>query len=230
MKKGVSIIINILLFAVIVFLAWQVVKSIQAPIKFTAEKDTREAQVKERLIDIRNAEVFYKQAHNKYTDNFDSLILFCQTDSLPIVGMRTIKSLDSEGDTVYSTEIDTLRYISILDSIRNSQPDKNSGQEGRLLEFDINKIKYVPFAENNEIFELEAGSLSRNGLDIPVFQARTPYEVYLAKPSGSFSEKEWNQRRDNAKAEKESLERYPGLQIGSMTETTTEGNWSKEIN
>ena len=34
MKKGLSIIINIILFAIIVLLAWQVVKSIQAPIKF----------------------------------------------------------------------------------------------------------------------------------------------------------------------------------------------------
>ena len=38
MKKGLSILINILLFAVIVFLAWQVVKSIQAPIKFNNEQ------------------------------------------------------------------------------------------------------------------------------------------------------------------------------------------------
>jgi type II secretory pathway component PulJ len=34
MKKGLSIVINIVLFAIIVLLAWQVVKSIQAPIKF----------------------------------------------------------------------------------------------------------------------------------------------------------------------------------------------------
>ena len=55
MKKGLSILINILLFAVIVFLAWQVVKSIQAPIKFNTEQKARETKVVERLIDIRNA-------------------------------------------------------------------------------------------------------------------------------------------------------------------------------
>ena len=57
MKKGLSIIINIVLFAIIVLLAWQVVKSIQAPIKFNTEQKAREAQVIKRLIDIRNAEV-----------------------------------------------------------------------------------------------------------------------------------------------------------------------------
>ncbi len=75
MKKGLSIVINIVLFAIIVLLAWQVVKSIQAPIKFNHEQKARETKVVERLIDIRNAEVLYKNATSQYTNNFDSLIL-----------------------------------------------------------------------------------------------------------------------------------------------------------
>ena len=87
MKKGLSIVINIILFAIIVLLAWQVVKSIQAPIKFNTEQKAREAKVIERLLDIRNAEVLYKNATNKYTDNFDTLINFCQTAEIPVVQM-----------------------------------------------------------------------------------------------------------------------------------------------
>lgn len=87
MKKGLSIIINILLFAVILFLAWQVIKSIQAPIKFGNEQKARESKVVERLIDIRNAEVLYKQANNKYTASFDTLINFCETAEIPIVNI-----------------------------------------------------------------------------------------------------------------------------------------------
>ena len=45
MKKGLSIVINIILFAIIVLLAWQVVKSIQAPIKFNHEQKARETKV-----------------------------------------------------------------------------------------------------------------------------------------------------------------------------------------
>ena len=45
MKKGLSIVINIILFAIIVLLAWQVVKSIQAPIKFNTEQKARETKV-----------------------------------------------------------------------------------------------------------------------------------------------------------------------------------------
>ena len=212
MKKGLSILINILLFAIIVFLAWQVVKSIQAPIKFNTEQKAREVQVIERLIDIRNAEVLYKNANNKYTADFDSLIQFCQTAEIPIV-----KIVPDPTDTTFTRTInDTLGFVKVMDSIKSTREN-----------FNINDLKYVPFAENQQQFELEAGMIKRNGIDIPVFEARTPYEVYLATPGANFNEKEWNQRRDNAKAEKESINRYAGLRVGSMEEATTDGNWEK---
>ena len=212
MKKGLSILINILLFAVIVFLAWQVVKSIQAPIKFNTEQKARETKVVERLIDIRNAEVLYKNANNKYTADFDSLIQFCQTAEIPIV-----KIVPDPTDTTFTRTInDTIGYVKVMDSIKASRDN-----------FNINDLKWVPFSEPQQNFELEAGTIQRNGINIPVFEARTPYEVYLANPGADFSEKEWNQRRDNVKAEKESINRYAGLRVGSMEEATTDGNWEK---
>ncbi len=212
MKKGLSILINIVLFAVIVFLAWQVVKSIQAPIKFNTEQKTRETKVVERLIDIRNAEILYKNATSKYTNNFDSLIQFCQTAEIPIV-----KIVPDPTDTTFTRTInDTIGFIKVMDSIK-------AGRDN----FNINDIKWVPFSQPQQKYELEAGTIQRNGIEIPVFEARTPYEVYLGIPGAAFSEKEWNQRRDNAKAEKESINRYAGLKVGSMEEATTDGNWEK---
>ena len=212
MKKGLSIIINIVLFAVIVLLAWQVVKSIQAPIKFNNEQKARESKVVERLIDIRNAEVLYKNANSQYTNSFDSLIKFCQNAEIPIV-----KIVPDPTDTTFTRTInDTIGYVKVMDSLR-----------GKRTDFNINDIKWVPFSQPQQQFELEAGTIERNGIKIPVFEAHTPYEVYLANPSAAFSEKEWNQRRDNAKAEKESINRYAGLKVGSMEEATTDGNWEK---
>ena len=210
MKKGLSILVNILLFAVIVFLAWQVVKSIQAPIKFNKEQKARETKVVERLIDIRNAEVLYKNANNKFTADFDSLIDFCQTAEIPIV-----KIVPDPTDTTFTRTInDTIGYVKVMDSIKSTRDN-----------FNINDIKWVPFSEPQQQFEIEAGNIKRSGIDIPVFEVRTPYEVYLATPGEAFSEKEWNQRSD--KAEKESINRYAGLKVGSMEEATTDGNWEK---
>lgn len=212
MKKGLSIVINIVLFAVVVFLAIQIVKSIQAPIKFNSEQKARETQVVERLIDIRNAEVLYKNANSKYTNSFDTLIKFCQTAEIPIV-----KIVPDPTDTTFTRTInDTIGYVKVMDSIKSKRED-----------FNINDIKFVPFSNPQQQFELESGNIDRNGIKIPVFEARTPYEVYLATPGTAFSEKEWKQRVDNAKAEKENINRYAGLKVGSMEEATTDGNWEK---
>lgn len=228
MKKGLSILINILLFAVIVFLASQVVKSIQAPIKFTHEQKTREAKVIERLIDIRNAEVLYKNATNKYTDNFDTLIKFCKAAEIPVVKMVSKQNLE---DSTYYTVYDTIGFVKVMDSLRAGRTD-----------FNIDDIKWVPFSEPKQQFELEAGAKSNNLIEIPVFEARTPFEVYLATPGGGIGEKEWKQRVDNEREEKVSASRdshtgeidenspyyrYPGLKVGSMKEASTEGNWDK---
>lgn len=204
MKKGLSIIINILLFAVILFLAWQVIKSIQAPIKFGNEQKTRESKVVERLIDIRNAEVLYKQANNKYTASFDTLINFCETAEIPIVNI-----IPDPTDTTFTRTInDTLGYVKIADSLFKGRENVN-----------LEDLRYVPFSDPQEEFELEAGVINRSGISVPVFEAKTPYEVYL---NGLDP-----QRVLNAKAEKESIFRYAGMKVGSMEEATTDGNWEK---
>lgn len=202
MKKGLSIIINILLFAVILFLAWQVIKSIQAPIKFGNEQKARESKVVERLIDIRNAEVLYKQANNKYTASFDTLINFCETAEIPIVNI-----IPDPTDTTFTRTInDTLGYVKIADSLFKGRENVN-----------LEDLRYVPFSDPQEEFELEAGVINRSGISVPVFEAKTPYEVYL---NGLDP-----QRVLNAKAEKESIFRYAGMKVGSMEEATTDGNW-----
>ncbi len=212
MKKGLSIVINIILFAIILLLAWMVVKSIQAPIKFNNEQKARESKVVERLIDIRNAEVLYKNTYSKYTNNFDSLIDFCQNAEIPIVNI-----IPDPTDTTFTRTInDTIGFVKVMDSVRGGRDN-----------FNIHDIKWVPFSEPRQQYELEAGFIKRNGIDIPVFEARTPYEVYLATPGAAFNEKEWKQRRDNAKAEKESINRYAGMKVGSMEEASTDGNWEK---
>ena len=204
MKKGLSILINIVLFAVIVLLAWQVVKSIQAPIKFNNAQKARETQVVERLLDIRNAEVLYKNANSKYTSNFDTLIAFCQTAEIPVVNI-----IPDPTDTTFTRTInDTIAFIKVMDSIA-----------GRRENYNINDMRFVPFSSPQQKFELEAGFIKRNGIDIPVFEARTPYEVYLIGLD--------QQRILNAKAEKESINRYAGLKVGSMEEASTDGNWEK---
>ena len=64
---------------------------------------------------------------------------------------------------------------------------------------------------------------------MPVFEVKTPYDVYLSVPGSKFTEKEWNTRVQNAKAEMEQLDKYAGLKVGSLEEASTDGNWEKDI-
>ena len=211
-SKLKSIIINVVLFAVVVFLAVKVIQSIKAPIDFGNEKSFREAQVVQRLKDIRDIEIQYKQANNKYTSDFDTLIDFCKNHEIPIVMIVP----DPEDTTFTKTINDTLGYIKVIDSLF-----------GRRNQFNINELGTVPFSDPATSFEIHDSIIKRGGISVPVFEVKTPYEVYLATPGAKFTEKEWNTRVQNVKAEMEQIEKYAGLKVGSLEEASTDGNWEK---
>lgn len=211
-SKLKSIIINIVLTAVVVFLAIKVIQSIKAPIDFGNEKTAREAQVVQRLKDIRDAEIQFKQAYNKYTSDFDSLIDFCKNYEIPIVMIVP----DPEDTTFTKTINDTLGYVKVIDSLF-----------GKRNQFNINDLSVVPFSDPTTNFEIHDSIIKRGGISVPVFEVKTPYEVYLNTPGAKFTEKEWNTRVQNAKAEMEQIDKYAGLKVGSLEEASTDGNWEK---
>ncbi|MBO4328607.1 MAG: hypothetical protein J5831_04240 [Bacteroidales bacterium] len=207
-----SILINIVLFAVVVFLAIKVIQSIQAPINFNTEKSTREAQVVQRLKDIRDAEIQYKQANSKFTASFDTLINFCSNYEIPIVNMIP----DPEDTTFTKTINDTIGYVKVLDSLFGKRHD-----------FNIQNLGVVPFSDPATQFEIKDSIIKRGGISVPVFEVKTPYDVYLSQPGKKFTDKEWETRVNNLKAEMEQLEKYAGLKVGSLEEASTDGNWEK---
>ena len=82
-------------------------------------------------------------------------------------------------------------------------------------------MMYVPFSKNDDTkFELKAGFLNQNGIDIPVFEALVKKRVILHDQSLNLILKE-NQVQ--------SVDGVNGasLKIGSMDEVNTNGNWPK---
>lgn len=203
-EKVKSAIINVLLTAVAVFLAIMLIKSIKAPIDFGNEKSAREAQVVQHLKDIRDAEIQFKQANNRYTSSFDTLIDFCKNHEIPIVMIIP----DPEDTTFTKTINDTLGYVKVIDSLF-----------GRRANFNINQLGIVPFSNPATEFEIHDSIIKRGGISVPVFEAKTPFEVYLVGMD--------EQRVLNAKAELEQIDKYPGLKVGSLEEASTDGNWEK---
>ena len=194
-------IINIALALVSCVLVYLIYKSISEPVVFENTRKEREVKVVQSLKDIRSTQTLFKQTYNRYTADFDSLINYIQTGELPVVNI-----VADPNDTTYTKTInDTVGYISVYDSLFKKRDN-----------FDINSIKVVPYSQN-QIFELQAGYITRGGLKVAVFEAKTPYYTYL-----------WDldqQRVNNLRAEQEDLEKYAGLKVGSMDEASLNGNW-----
>ncbi len=191
--------IKIILTLVIIFLAYLVVNSIRNPVQFRKEKEKREKVVINRLKDIRQAEVLYKSMNNKYMGSWDTLIDFLKKAEIPIVKIMP----DPEDTTFTKTINDTIGYVSAADSLI----------KGRI---DVEDIKYIPFSDG-EIFQLDAGEISKGQVKVDVFEVKTRYKQFLKGLD--------KQLVINLVAEKKQTDQYPGLKVGSMNEPSTDGNW-----
>ena len=96
MKK---LVVNLILLLCVCGLGYICVGSIMGSINFGKVREAREKEIIARLIDIRTAQVaFREQNKGQYTDSFDELISFVKNDSIPFVkkvGELTDKQLEA---------------------------------------------------------------------------------------------------------------------------------------
>lgn len=201
MDKKLTI-INIGLALLAILLGYLVFDSIRQPLAFENSKTERELKVVQNLKDIRSTQGLFKENYNRYTANFDSLIEFIKVGELPVVNI-----IPDPNDTTFTKTInDTVGYIKVLDSLFGTRHN-----------FNVESLRYVPFSEPQQEFEIQAGYIVRGGMNVPVFEAKAHYKTYL---NGLDP-----QRIRNAAAQREDVNKYPGMKVGSMTEPSTDGNW-----
>ena len=200
----------ILVFASLLF------TSIYDEIKFDEVKNARYQLVIKNLKDIRETQLAHRTVKGVFQDNWDSLVKFVEIDSFTITQRRDSSVLDKEMTKRYGgvktykdiVIVDTLGFISVKDSL--------FGFDDRYL-----SMMYVPFSKDDQTrFQLKAGFLNQNGIDIPVFEAFVKKRVILYDQSLNLVLKE-NQVQ--------SVDGVNGssLKIGSMNEVNTNGNWPK---
>jgi hypothetical protein len=200
----------ILIFASLLF------TSIYDEIKFDEIKNARYQVVIKNLKDIRDTQLAHRTVKGVFQNNWDSLVKFVEIDSFTITQRRDSSVLDKEMTKRYGgvktykdiVIVDTLGFVSVKDSL--------FGFDNR-----YKTMMYVPFSKNDDTkFELKAGFLNQNGIDIPVFEALVKKRVILHDQSLNLILKE-NQVQ--------SVDGVNGasLKIGSMDEVNTNGNWPK---
>ena len=205
-----SLWVLILLFASLLF------KSIYDEIKFDEVKNARYQVVIKKLKDIRDTQLAHRTVKGVFQNNWDSLVKFVEIDSFTITQRRDSSVLDKEMSKRYGgvktfkdiVIVDTLGFVSVKDSL--------FGFDDRYL-----NMMYVPFSKDDQTrFELQAGFLNQNGIDIAVFEAFVKKRIILYDQSLNLVLKE-NQVQ--------SVDGVNGssLKIGSMNEVNTNGNWPK---
>jgi len=223
-------IIKILLVASIGLLSYMCVMSIVTPIKFDETKTAREKVIIQRLIDIRTAEVEYKNQKGVYTDSFPELFNFLKTAKKKTVlkeGSLSDKQLEAglteaaaarivrKGNKaeIIANGLENFRrdtaYLNMIESIF---PEKYTLET-------IEQLAEIPFS-NNEKFTLKVNNEYYNAtnIKIPLFEATAAYTTYLYDLN--------RQEMLNVIDLQKKLEKYPGLQVGSVIEPNNNaGNW-----
>ncbi len=208
MKKVLSLV----LWAVIIVLAYFVIDSPLEQVRFEKAKAEREDAIVQKLIDIRTVQVKYKDKYGKFTAGFDTLINFVKMDSLPNVlkeGFLTDSMIEAgmteEKAMRLGIIIRDTTYVSVLSELFNEN-------------YPIDELGHIPFTDGAN-FEMGATTV-RTGSNVPVevFEAKVPYEIYMK----GLDEQEVK----NMRARALKFEKYPGLKVGSLEEANNNaGNW-----
>ncbi|MGC6429262.1 MAG: hypothetical protein ACON4Y_03600 [Flavobacteriales bacterium] len=202
--------ISLILWPAIIILAYFVVKSPLNQISFEKDFNERKKEVIQNLIDIRSAQVAYKEKNKKYANDFNTLINFVKNDSLPI-----IKAVGEVPDSL--TEEQALKagiisrdsaFVSVYESVF-SENYLNSRESD--ITFDIDQLSYVPFSDTKQRFKIEAGEIEKGKVIVQVFEVSTSYQTFM----------------DGIDASNKGVNMNKLISVGSMTEASINGNWGE---
>lgn len=211
--KKLKPVINLLLWALIILLGYMTFNSVYDEIKFNKLKVERYKVVIDRLVDIRDSQLAYKEVKGEYAGDFAKLIDFVENGQVPITQRRDTLVLDEERTRAFGgvetfktiTLIDTLDFYTVKDSIF-----KGDTRYKTMADVGVGK----PGAK----FTLEAGKID----EIPVFAASVDKAIVLDGQDKYLIEKE-RQAVSIAGVKGETVK------IGSMEEVNTSGNWGKDL-
>jgi hypothetical protein len=206
-------VLQILLSILAIVLAFFIYKSIQKPIEFEKAKKVRYDATIERLKDIRKAELAYKSINGRFTGSWDTLINFLENES--VISVRKIGELTDSMLEAGLTEKKAIQLgLIISDSLRVNAKEATFGKE-----YDAKSLKIIPIPGEPAEFTLGAAVvMTGSGINVAVFEARAHNNVILRDLDRQLVINLNSTRRTN--------EKYPGLKVGSLTETINNaGNW-----
>jgi hypothetical protein len=183
-------------------------------INFEKQEKVRREAIVERLINIRDAQIGYKNVYGVYAGNFDELKKFLSEKKLPFL-IKEGELTDEQLKAGMTEQEAVKKGIIKRDTNWVLSKDTLLGPN-----FDVTSINKVPGFENSTFLLDTATISSSSGYTVPVFEAGVPYDVYLGDldPQLLF----------NLKDKMKKMNRYLGLRVGSITEINNNaGNWEQ---
>lgn len=203
--------LKILLAVAVVLLAYMCYRSIMTPIEFKDAKESREALIQKRLIDIRKAQIEYKNKYKVHAANFAELAKFLKEDKLPFLikeGVLTDEQLEKGMTEAKAVKEGLIRrdtnWILAVDTLFGAG-------------YNVDDMRNVPGTSVQ--FTMDTATLTGGGgYTVKVFECGVLYDDYL----GDLNKQLVFNLNDKAKK----MDKYPGLRVGSLTEINNNaGNW-----
>ena len=209
-----KIVLRILMLAAIVVLTYVCVQTIVSSDQFDKVRKVREEMISERLVNIRTAQIGYRNMHNTYAGNFAELQRFLNEDKIPFL-VKEGELTDEQLKKGMTDQEAVKKGIIRRDTTWVLAKDTLLGRD-----FDVASIAKVPGFEQHN-FALDTATLiSPSGYTVPVFEANVPYDIYL----GDLNKQSLINLKDKTKK----MNRFAGLRVGSVKEINNNaGNWEQ---
>jgi len=217
---------------IIVGLTVAIVKSVMEPVEFNKHKAYRESIAIQRLKDIRDLQVAFKNVNGRYASTIDSLKMFYNEGK-----MKITMQVGSKDDSLAMAHTDQIKK-----KYRNLKGDKLAEKLNELYlagdqnlvfqitneiavkdtifrsrhDFKVDSLAFIPFCGDSILMASTTKMVS--GVRVPLFEASMPYRSLLRGLD--------NQLRINLDAQREDQGKYQGLQVGSISAPNNNaGNW-----
>jgi len=201
--------IALILIPLNIILGYLIYDSINSEIVFNKNAKIRIAENVQKLKDLRQVQIKYKQSKGEFADNFSSLTIFLEEDSIAIIkaigetpdSLTEVEALALEiisRDTTYVLAKESVFDEAYINSRKNNFP------------IDINELINVPHSDIT--YSINAGQIEKGNVIVQVFEISTNYRTVFT----------------GLDAKNKSYELDALLKVGSMTEASLNGNWKSE--
>jgi LPXTG-motif cell wall-anchored protein len=202
-------------------------RSVKEDLEFTEKKEMIKTEVKQRLIDIRDAQVEFRLVYSRYAKDMNELKTFIRDGkamnitkegSIPdYIRDEWVDSLRAWDPEKYKdrpeklTEAEGVR-LGIIKRDTTYEPvinkiflnEKKASKRISRYGFSIDSLDIAPFTGGKKKIVFKTGTVNRNGADLPVFEAKWYLQNSRLNP-----------------------DKFDTLKVGSMKEPTTNGNWDE---